>query len=54
LVEILIKHLMGKEGGTKMGYSLEVHPSDEASRTFLKILIVVVQNLCSKCFENNN
>jgi hypothetical protein len=45
---------MEKEGGTKMEYSLEVDPSNETSRTFLKIPIVVVQNLCSKCFENNN
>jgi len=45
---------MEKEGGTKMGFFLEVHPSYETSRTLKKIPIVVVQNLCSKCFENSN
>jgi len=41
LVEILIKHLMEEEGGAKVGYSLEVHYSNEASR-YLKFLPIVV------------
>jgi len=33
---------MEKEGGTNMGYFLEVHPSYESSRTLKKFPIVVV------------
>jgi hypothetical protein len=42
LVKFLIKHLMEEEGGAKVGYSLEVHSSNETSRTskFLSLMVV--------------
>jgi hypothetical protein len=42
LVEFFITHLMEEEGATKVGYSLEVHFSNEASRTLKFLPIVVV------------
>jgi hypothetical protein len=45
---------MEEEGGANEGHSLEVHHSDEASKTLKFLPIVVVLNLCTKCLENNN
>jgi hypothetical protein len=54
LVGILIKDLMEEEVGAKVGYYLKVHYSDEAFKTLKFLPIVVVWNLCSKCFESIN
>jgi hypothetical protein len=40
LVEILIKHLMEKECGAMVGYSLEVHSSYEKTLRFFPIVVV--------------
>jgi hypothetical protein len=40
LVEISIKHWIEKENGVEVGYSLEVHFSNEASKT-LKFLPII-------------
>jgi hypothetical protein len=40
LVEISIKHLIEKEEGGEVGYSLEVHFSNETSKT-LKFLPII-------------
>jgi hypothetical protein len=45
---------MEEEGGAKGGVVSEVHSSNEASKTFKFLPIVVVLNLCFKCFESNN
>jgi hypothetical protein len=42
LVEIFSKNFMGEEGGAKVGYYLEMHSSNEVSRTLKFLPIVVV------------
>jgi len=45
---------MEEEGGANMWYSSEVYSSYVAFKILKFLPILVVSNLCSKCFESNN